>query len=221
MNPDRHFAVRMITFVLAACLIHIGCISISLTNTPIPSPTITPTEGPIIMCTPPLCWEDEVFSCLAKCPGGCGTICATRTPDPNARPTPTFPLLSSVCAIRTPYPPLPEPSMALCASTSEVHVGGVIQLAAQLTGVLHSDYIYITGQDVDSPGSFYTRARTGDHFPALNNSGAHLSLALVQTHDDQIFILLQASSPGKVKIDLRVIPTVPDIQSTITLTVLP
>ena len=222
MRPDYLLVVRMIAFMLATCLVLLpGCINISPTNTPTPSLTPTPTEGPVIQCTAPLCWEDEVFSCPGKCPGGCGTICATRTPDPNASPIPTFPPLSSICTLPTPEPGQTAPGMALCASASEVHVGGVIQLAAELTGVLHSDYISISGQDVDSPGNFNTRARTGEHFPALYNSGAHLSLVLVQTHDDQILVMLQASSPGQVTIDFRVIPTVPDIRSSITLTVLP
>jgi hypothetical protein len=121
----------------------------------------------------------------------------------------------------TPNPAQAAPGLGLCASASQVHLGRVIQVAAEHNGVLHLDYVSITGQDMDSPGNFNTLARTGDHFPALYNSGAHLSLVLVQTHDDQIFVLLQASSPGQVKIDFRVIPTVPDIQSSITLTVLP
>lgn len=33
-----------------------------------------------IMCTPPACADDETYHCPGECPGGCGTICATRTP---------------------------------------------------------------------------------------------------------------------------------------------
>ncbi|MCJ7551413.1 MAG: hypothetical protein MUQ30_17215 [Anaerolineae bacterium] len=38
------------------------------------------TVWPQPMCTPPACGEDEVYHCPGECPGGCGTICATPTP---------------------------------------------------------------------------------------------------------------------------------------------
>lgn len=40
-------------------------------------------------CTPPLCRENEVFSCPGVCNCGCGTTCATRTPTPPGFPTQT------------------------------------------------------------------------------------------------------------------------------------
>ena len=52
---------------------------------PVPTRTPTPSVGPL--CTPPPCGADEVFFCPEKCPGGCGTVCATRTPT-AASPTP-------------------------------------------------------------------------------------------------------------------------------------
>ena len=52
------------------------------TSTPIEEqPTVDP-ETPIIQCTPPPCQANEVYHCPGDCPGGCGTICATRTPAP-------------------------------------------------------------------------------------------------------------------------------------------
>jgi hypothetical protein len=111
--------------------------------------------------------------------------------------------------------------MDLCASAEKVHINETIQLAVEISSSGYMDFVSITGQDVDDPGNFYVRARSGDHFPAINNAGAHLNLVMVQTHDDQIFLLLQAVSAGAVKIEFRVIPTVPDVQSSITLTVLP
>jgi hypothetical protein len=226
VGTNRRPIVRMLALLLAACLLlQAGCSAVpvptlvlaTLTSTSIP----TPTEGPIIQCTPPLCWEDEVFSCPGKCPGGCGTICSTSTPDPHASPTPTFPPLSDVCALPTPDPAQTGPRMSLCPSAYEVPLGGVIQVALMLTGLEHLDFVSITGQNADNLGNFYARARTGDHFPALYNSGAHLSLEVIQTHNDQMFLLLQAVSPGVVKIDFHVIPASPDVQSSITLTVQP
>lgn len=55
------------------------------------APTATPTPPsptPAPLCTPPACAEGEVYFCPGDCPGGCGTVCATPTPD-NIGPAPT------------------------------------------------------------------------------------------------------------------------------------
>lgn len=54
------------------------------TNTP--ETVSSPTPAP--MCTPPACTENEVYFCPGECPNGCGTVCATPTPD-NMGPAPT------------------------------------------------------------------------------------------------------------------------------------
>jgi hypothetical protein len=45
---------------------------------------LTPTDGHVLMCTPPACaiGTSEVYYCSGECPGGCGTTCATFTPGP-------------------------------------------------------------------------------------------------------------------------------------------
>lgn len=60
------------------------------TVTPTPTP-VPPTATPMPVCTPPACGENEVYYCPGECPGGCGVVCATITPDPNAilPPAPT------------------------------------------------------------------------------------------------------------------------------------
>jgi glucose/arabinose dehydrogenase len=73
-------------------------ISACSTGTPVeveePTPSLTPmtpveTQAtPMLMCTPPACSAGEVFHCPDECPGGCGTVCATPTPEPDAE-TPT------------------------------------------------------------------------------------------------------------------------------------
>ncbi len=60
----------------------------TVTPTQVPPPTPIPTATPVIMCTPPLCNEGEVYYCEGDCPGGCGVRCAT--PTPPAAPTPFF-----------------------------------------------------------------------------------------------------------------------------------
>lgn len=57
------------------------------TSTPSPQ---TPTNTPVVTCTPPPCKADEVYYCPGVCPGGCGTLCATPTPTvppPSFEPT--------------------------------------------------------------------------------------------------------------------------------------
>jgi len=40
-----------------------------------PVAPVTPSETPMIMCTPPPCSEVERYDCPGECPGGCGTVC--------------------------------------------------------------------------------------------------------------------------------------------------
>ena len=62
--------------------------AVSPTWTPVaPSPTWTPiptlsspTNTPMVMCTPPVCKGGEVYYCPGDCPGGCDMQCATPTP---------------------------------------------------------------------------------------------------------------------------------------------
>ena len=39
------------------------------------------THTPEIQCTPAACTENESYYCPDSCPGGCGTTCATHTPE--------------------------------------------------------------------------------------------------------------------------------------------
>lgn len=140
-------------FIAASLFVLGACLAVFPAATPaLPPVTLTPTEGPIIMCSPPACFEDEVFSCPGKCPGGCGTICATRTPDPQASPTPTIPPFASICALPTALANPPAPGMAVCAGPAGVHVGDTVLVAVEVTGLESLDYIDIAGDDVDGAG---------------------------------------------------------------------
>ena len=207
----RAFWLIEFLFFLAAC-------------SPIPiSATPTPTEGPQVCCTAPACWEDEVYSCQGSCPCGCGTFCATITPDPLASPTPTIPPFSSICTLPTVNPGTQKPYMVACAGSNRLHVGETVQVAVQITGLQYSDYILVQGKDtsIDFPGSFTAKARIGNHPAKPVNSGSHLSLDRVQSDDDRIFLILTAQSAGVVEISFQVIPTYPDIQTSLTVSVLP
>ncbi|MEJ5239730.1 MAG: hypothetical protein WHS87_00845 [Anaerolineales bacterium] len=79
-----------------------GCVAVSPSiSSPVvvpsftPSPTLlppsfTPSPSPAPLCTPPACRADEAYFCSGDCPGGCGTICATVTPDSTLRPLQTI-----------------------------------------------------------------------------------------------------------------------------------
>src|SRR5687767_5879840 len=94
-----------------------------------------------IQCTPPPCAADETYACglpNGDCPGGCGTICVRKTPDP-AGVTPVVER-SLVCPIvvRTPPPEAPtaepnehvDPHVEICAEAVEVTVGQPVVIRA-------------------------------------------------------------------------------------------
>lgn len=231
MLPTRILRTAQTRFFLAiVALLLAGCWSVPsppAISTATPSQTrrssITPTSSftPIIMCTAPWCWEDEALSCPAECPGGCGVSCATRTPDPLSTPTPPFPPLPGICVFPTPEPGQAEQRFDLCTSALQVRVGETVELAGEMHGGEQVSLIDISGQDVDGEGNFWVRARSGDHLPIPWNNNAHLNVIHIQTHANQIYIILKAQSPGTVRIIFRALPSVPDIQGTITITVGP
>ena len=196
-------------FMLATCAVPL------LTR---PTATLPPTEAPMIMCTAPYCWEDEVFTCPGKCPGGCGTTCSTRTPDPAASPTPTIPSFDQVCDLPA---DTPTPGMTLCASSTSVRVGETVQVAAVINSQAHIDFVDFTGTDVNGTNSFSARIRLGGHPATAINGGARLAPLSIQTEDNRIFIVLKAESAGEIKLSFRVIPTSPDIQASLAIDVEP
>lgn len=73
------------------------------------TPTVTPTDTPVVVCTPPLCSTGEVVYCLGTCPGGCGVQCGTPTATPTDSATPS-------AETATPSPTATS-ATALCAAT--------------------------------------------------------------------------------------------------------
>lgn len=222
MQFDQLIVIAKVT-MMAACLSLLAACTIPqpVTTHP-PTTTSIPTETPYVMCTPPHCWEDEVFSCPSKCLGGCGTVCSTRTPDPMSTSTPTMPPFPSICVMPTAVPGTPAPFMVVCAGPEAVHVGDTVQVAVEIIDLKHSDYINISGDDTGYPGGYFSAGiRAGGHSSVPINVGAHLRLDWVQSEADRLFLTLKAISTGPVKISFQVVPTMPDIQSSITITVLP
>lgn len=208
--------------IMIAILITASMPGLSACGAALGPATSTPTEGPIIMCTAPACWEDEVYSCEGYCPGGCGTRCATPTPDPRASPTPTIPPFASICVMPTAVPGTPAPGMAVCAGPESVHVGNTVQVAAEITGLERLDSIAIAGFDMDRTASYFTAlARTGGHTATPIYIGAHLRPERIQSDGNRLLLILTAVSAGSVKIDFKLVPTIPETLASITVTVLP
>lgn len=212
-------------FLAAGLLLLAACGNGSATPVPltdIPSVAIdtsalTVTPSPMIVCTPPGCWEDEVFHCPGECPGGCGTVCATRTPDALAAPTPTMPSFASLCVLPTAVSDAAE--IVSCADRENVRVGETVQVAVEIRNLQYSDYVRISGANTDGGGGFSARIRTGQHQATPLNEGAHLILERVQTNGDHLFLFLKAVSIGPVTISFQVIPTTPDLRTTVSVNV--
>jgi hypothetical protein len=64
--------------------------------------TRTVTATATVVCTPPLCRDDEVLSCPGVCPGGCGVQCVART----VPATPLATASATNAATPSPTPPL-------------------------------------------------------------------------------------------------------------------
>ncbi len=79
----RRYSILLLLIALMAC--NLPAMLTPLTETPSPT-AAPPTEAPLLMCTPPACNADETYSCPVDCPGGCGTVCATVTPDAALNP---------------------------------------------------------------------------------------------------------------------------------------
>jgi hypothetical protein len=221
MHLNPRLSGGLSAILIAASLLGLGACA-AAGPPPAPPPTPTSTEGPIIMCTAPACWEDEVYSCPRKCPGGCGTVCSTRTPDPQASPTPTIPPFASICALPTAAAGTPGPRMAVCVGPDSVHVGDTALVAVEISGLERSDYINIAGDDEDGVGGYFTaRVRSGGHTAIPIYVGARLRPDRIQSDGNRLLLTLKAVAAGPVKIDFKVVPTMPNIQASITITVLP
>lgn len=94
MKP-KQFALILLTVLIAGCVpttAELTAVPTALLSTAsatavvVPDiPTPTPRlDTPVSVCTPPSCAADESTFCNGDCPGGCGTICVTRTPPPDA-----------------------------------------------------------------------------------------------------------------------------------------
>ena len=89
----RRLSAVVLLIMLASC-------NVPVTQAPptetLPSPTlppptlqVIPTETFAPVCTAPACSANEAYFCPGDCIGGCGTVCATVTPDTTVAPLAT------------------------------------------------------------------------------------------------------------------------------------
>jgi hypothetical protein len=214
----RHMKPRLDVFALLLCLLAVACAQ-RTTQPDVNAQEQPPT--PMVMCTAPLCWDDEMYYCPAECPGGCGTTCATRTPDPNAGPTPTFPAPASGCTLPTPDPDAVGPALYVCASTTTVGIGETVSLFAEVINAADPIFV-VRGQNLEGTESLYVRAKATNRTMGWYSSGATLDLVSVQASDSQFYAELRALAPGTVEIAISAAPPYPALYADpLTITVQP
>lgn len=164
------------------------------------SPTPSRSPSPIIMCTPPLCWSDETYTCgKASCPGGCGTVCATKTPDPKASPTPTFPVIANPCRLPTANPATPSPQVVMCASAARVKVGETFHFIAAVSPAQDTNF---NVQIRDEKGSIGFQVNYTNRVMGFSNSLQSLSLTAFRVLDGKLTLVLAGRAPGTVEITI-------------------
>lgn len=169
-------------------------------------PTITPTYPPP-MCTPPPCWSGETYFCAGDCPNGCGTTCATRTPDPNAGPAPTFPAPETVCALPDLAPAVgtPAPSVQRCASAEAGRVGETLTIRVRATS-LAEPIFSVQGQDADGFGYLGFRAKAEDQLQNQSDGSAVVQITRVRVSGSELLLTLTGRAAGQVTLTIAAGP---------------
>lgn len=89
-NTMRRLSILLLLAALASC--NLPSTQAPSTET-LPPPTLStlpqPSETFAPVCTPPACSANETYFCPGDCIGGCGTVCATVTPDDAVAPLAT------------------------------------------------------------------------------------------------------------------------------------
>jgi hypothetical protein len=184
--------------------------SIPVSTTAVPSATSTSTLSPtpMIQCTPPACWGDEAYFCPKACPGGCGTTCATRTPDPNASPTPPFPVVTFQCSVPTPGP-AGGTRLSACIGAKEVKVGDTFSISAEVGQAGPVEFLLRATDIGEKVGSIYLRAKNLNRAQMMDNSSNFISLLSIQASETRFGAAFKALSPGELEISIIAMPPYP------------
>lgn len=165
--------------------------------------TRSPSPSPMIMCTPPLCWSDESYTCgKTSCPGGCGTVCATKTPDPKASPTPTFPAIANLCRLPTSAPPNTAPKVMMCVSTGKVKVGEAVHFNAAVSPTQAADF---NVQIKEEKGSLSFTVSATNRVRGFSNSLQSLTLVAYRVLDGKLTVMLTGRAAGTAEITVAAV----------------
>jgi hypothetical protein len=176
-----------------------GCGTICVTPTglpavtPSPSPTATPVEPtPMPVCTPPLCRTDEAYYCPGTCPGGCGTICATRTPGP--------PTVTSASPTGTRVSGTPTPTILFFrANVPEARPGDTIMLEWASTGAISATLYHLAPS-----GQF------SEWWPVPPNGTMSYTIARERRNHDDFMLFVFVQPENWVQASLTIPLTCPD-----------
>ena len=157
---------------------------------------------PIIQCTAPACADGDLYCPGGDCPGGCGTRCATWTPDPSQpSPTPTQPPEAPTASVNgTPSPhQRVDPHVATCLSAPEVAVGERLVLVGQAVDIGFS--IWTLSARENGQSDFETVVATTFDKQVSVEGTAHSLLSFVeaQIFQSQIVLHFSAVAPGEVE----------------------
>lgn len=165
------------------------------------TPSTTPYT-PMVMCTPPLCWNDESYTCgKASCPGGCGTVCATKTPDPKASPTATFPAIANPCRLPTAISSTPAPQLVGCFSVNRVKVGEIFHFIAGVLPNQLADYRFSI-VDADKKRSLGFQVSRENRVQGYGDSTNFLTLVAYRVMDGKLHLWLQGKAAGQAEINV-------------------
>jgi hypothetical protein len=215
MRGHRWRTAGLLLIFMAACralgpLSQAAVTSVPVSTTAAPSATIPSTlpETPMVQCTPPACWNDEAYFCPKACPGGCGTTCATRTPDPNASPTPPFPVVTFQCSAPTPGPAAGT-SLSACIGAREVKVGDSFSISAEVGQAGPAEFLLRATDLGERVGSIYLKAKNISRTQMMDNSSNFLSLLSIRASETRFEAAFKAISPGQLEVSIIAVPPYP------------
>lgn len=165
-------------------------------------PTWPATPSPL--CTPPACWNNESYVCPGTCPGGCGTTCATHTPNPQASATPVFP--EPPCERTAPggfATPSLQAALFTCAPSADLPTGATWQVWGTALNLTNPTYNIDV---VNASGAVVAQARLAPpDRTRMMFAEPGLAFVALYARDNQLYVALQADTPGTYTLLLSVI----------------
>ena len=181
------------------------------------------TPDQVIQCTPPPCAADETYACgsaSGDCPGGCGTICIKKTPDPATQPvTPTSVVTGEnpYCTLVVRQPPAEaptasvngtaqpdqrvDPHVAVCASSARPSAGQELVLVARAIDI-GLPLFQLSVRDEGAPDFTPLVRQLSDSVEIQAQASALLEYVSWRDEEYGRVIVLRAAAPGRVELQI-------------------